>query len=447
MKFFSVLLLPLFFMVNLQAANLNTLRETGQAFSSIAKRCSPAVVFIKVEKKLSNAPVYQGIPPEFFRHFFGNPQQFQPQQSPIQIGQGTGFIISQDGYILTNNHVVSGADKILVTLNDAQELNATVVGADKHSDVAVIKIKKTGLPFLKLGDSDVLQVGEWVVAVGNPFGLSHTITAGIVSAKGRSSVGLTDYENFIQTDAAINPGNSGGPLINLDGKVVGINTAIYSRNGGYMGIGFAIPINMAKLIKNQLIDHGSVNRAYLGVLIQNITPDLADGFSLKINKGVLISNVQDNSPAKKAGLKRGDIVIKLNGKKVDKVATFRNHIALMPPKTKINLTVIRDTKKININVTLGALSGADSIVSIQSELSRFGFDVKDAKHGVVISKVISGSIAERVGLKVGMVILEVQRQDVDSVKSFKNIISKLKKDSPLMLLVGEGNSYHYVVMR
>ena len=236
---------------------------------------------------------------------------------------------------MTNNHVVGDADRVTVQLLDGREYAAEIVGTDPPTDVALIKIDADEkLPFLKLGDSDRLEVGDWVLAFGNPFGLSHTLTAGIVSAKGRSGIGLNDYENFIQTDAAINPGNSGGPLVNLDGEVVGMNTAISAAAGGYMGIGFAIPINMARDIRQQLVSHGTVTRGRLGVVIQDLTKELADAFGIEQRTGILIAQVQDDSPAQQAGLQQGDVILKMDGEPVDKVATFRNKIALTRPGTK-----------------------------------------------------------------------------------------------------------------
>jgi len=275
------------------------------------------------------------------------PRKFQ------QRGQGSGFIISKDGYILINNHVVGDADLIKVKLSDGREFKAKVIGTDPQSDVAVIKIDATNLPVLRLGDSDKLEVGEWVIAIGNPFGLSQTVTVGVVSAKGRSRIGINDYEDFIQTDAAINPGNSGGPLVNIHGEAVGMNTAIFSRSGGYMGIGFAIPINMAKAIKDQLLKKGKVTRGWLGVVIQDIDEELAKSFGLEKTEGVLIAEVSEGSPAEKAGLKQGDIILRLNGKKVDDLGELRNKIALTAPGTKVKLEVLRENKRRTIQVTIG----------------------------------------------------------------------------------------------
>ncbi|MFQ5902242.1 MAG: Do family serine endopeptidase, partial [Candidatus Binatia bacterium] len=331
LSFLSVAVLPP--PANAQKKAIENLRETGKAFAAVARKISPAVVFIKVEKTVTGGSPFSPSMPfgdEFFRHFFGEPFPYRqpPRQRQRIVGQGSGFIISSDGYIVTNNHVVGDADKVIVGLIDGREFTAKTIGTDPHTDVAVIKIEAKYLPVLPLGDSDALEVGEWVLAIGNPFGLSHTLTAGIVSAKGRSSIGITDYEDFIQTDAAINPGNSGGPLINLEGRAVGINTAIFSQTGGYMGIGFAIPINMAKSIRDQLIKHGSVTRGYLGIMIQDITPALAKTFGLDTTKGVLISEVTKGSPAGMAGLARGDVIVEFNGHPVEKVGPFHNEVAL-----------------------------------------------------------------------------------------------------------------------
>jgi serine protease Do len=299
-----------------QDSGLESLRETGKAFRSVARDVSPAVVYIQVEQQVQVRSrdqwtnPFEGSPfgEEFFRRFFGEPPRGEApdRQQRRTTGQGSGFLISADGYIMTNNHVVGDADKITVQFQDGREFEAELVGADPPTDVALIRIDaKEELPYIKLGDSDHLEVGDWVLAFGNPFGLSHTMTAGIVSAKGRSGIGLTDYENFIQTDAAINPGNSGGPLVNLDGEAIGMNTAIFSRSGGYMGIGFAIPINMAKNIYLQLAEHGKVTRGRIGVYIQDLTRELAESFEIDQRQGILVSQVMAGSAAEKGGLEQG----------------------------------------------------------------------------------------------------------------------------------------------
>jgi len=472
----SLLILVLFtHPLQAQESGIDSLRQTGKAFASVAKKVSPAVVFIQVEMTVQNQPAMEFSSPfgnggpfgeEFFRRFFGpsfprqHPgQQGQPHQAPPQqhaMGQGSGFIVSADGYILTNNHVVGDADKITVKLQDGREFTAKTIGTDPHSDVALIKIDAKGLPVLALGDSDALEVGEWVVAIGNPFGLSHTLTVGVVSAKGRSSVGLADYENFIQTDAAINPGNSGGPLVDLDGRAVGMNTAIFSRSGGYMGIGFAIPINMIKAIKKQLIETGSVTRGYLGIVIQDLTPDLAKSFGLDLHKGVLIAEVSKNSPAEHAGLKQGDVIIEFDGKAVEQVGSFRNHVALNAPGSSKPITVLRKGERRTLTVTIGRLpegeqqastSGAPqtldklglTVQSLTSDLAR-QFDLKDKK-GVVVTQVKAGSVAAMAGIRPGTVIQEVNRTAVSNAEEFLQAVAKSPKGDAILLLIREDSRF------
>ncbi len=451
-----------------QTQGLENLRETGQAFRSVAKKVSPAVVYISVEKEVSGSggPEVSPFGPfgeDFFRRFFGEPpRQQQPRQAPKKrrsSGQGSGFVISPDGYILTNNHVVADADTVKVQMENGQEYTAKIIGTDPPSDLAVIKIEQTDLPFLKLGDSENLEVGDWVLAVGNPFGLSHTLTAGIVSAKGRSGIGLNDYENFIQTDAAINPGNSGGPLVNLNGEVVGINTAIFSRSGGYMGIGFAIPVNMAKLIKNQLIEDGRVTRGRLGVYIQDINKDLAESFNLDSTKGILVSQVVDDSPAEDAGLKQGDIILELNGEEVRKVTEFRNRIALTVPGTKVTLTIQRDGDTKTIKVEIGKMDTDEQGRPMESgSLPKLGLSLQELtpelaeelgyenEQGVLVSDVEAGSNADDAGIKRGDLIVEVNRKSVSSPEQFKEVI-KESGSKHLLLLVRNGDSARYLTLK
>ncbi len=440
------------------------LKKVSKAFSEIAQKAMPAVVFIKVEKKIkvetSPFDFFFGEDP-FFRHFFGPffPFPRQPREYREK-GLGSGFIISHNGYILTNNHVVRGADKIVVRLYDKREFKAKIVGTDPNTDIALLKIDADDLPVLPLGDSDKLKVGEIVMAIGNPFGLSYTVTVGVVSAKGRSNVGITDYEDFIQTDAAINPGNSGGPLINIKGEVVGVNTAIFTKSGGYMGIGFAIPINMVKAIEKQLIEKGEVTRGYLGVMIQEMTPELKRSFGLKEDQGgVLISDVIEGSPAQKAGLKRGDVVIEFNGKKVTNVSEFRNMVALTPPGTKVTVVVIRKGKRKEFKVVLGNLKKATIILSSRTELlKKLGFSVQNLtrdlaeqfgytnEKGVLISQVVPGSPAEQAGLEPGMLIMEVNRIPVRNTKQFFKALAKSKKTGKVLLLVYNGEYTRYVLL-
>ncbi|NOQ52220.1 MAG: Do family serine endopeptidase [Desulfuromonadaceae bacterium] len=452
-----------------QDAGLKNLRETGKAFRSVAKQVSPAVVFIQVEKEaeqqsISTSPF--GNHPfgdEFFRRFFGQPpQQREPKKTKKrrETGQGSGFIISSDGYIMTNNHVVGGADRVTVQLLDGREFTAKIIGTDPPTDVALIKIEaEEKLPYLKLGNSDRLEVGDWVLAFGNPFGLSHTLTAGIVSAKGRSGIGLTDYENFIQTDAAINPGNSGGPLVNLDAEVIGMNTAIFSRSGGYMGIGFAIPINMAKTIHTQLIEHGSVTRGRLGVYIQELTKELAESFDIKQTQGILIAQVIDDSPAEDAGLKQGDVIVALDGKKVTRVASFRNKIALTRPNSKVALTIIRNGRRKSIEVTVGALDSDEKGKPVDSDkIPKLGMSLQkltaelaeqlgyEEAEGVLVTAVEAGSLAERAGLKRGDLIEEVNRQAVSEPRQVKKLIKESQKKT-ILLLVRRKDANRYLALK
>lgn len=357
---------------------------------------------------------------------------------------------------MTNNHVVGDADKVTVQLLDGREFDAEIVGTDPPTDVALIKIKADEkFPFLTLGNSDQLEVGDWVLAFGNPFGLSHTLTAGIVSAKGRSGIGLNDYENFIQTDAAINPGNSGGPLVNLDGEVVGMNTAIFSRSGGYMGIGFAIPINMAQGIRKQLVQHGSVTRGRLGVLIQDMDKNLAESFGIDQREGILVAQVMEDSPADKGGLKQGDVILELDGTKVEKVATFRNKIALTAPGTKVSLQILRDGKKDTLEVEIGAMETdakgqpvtSDSLPELGMKLQKLTADLAEqfgyeGASGVLVTAVEPGSIAARAGIKRGDLIEEVDRQEVKNSAEVKKLIKESKKKTVLLLVrQGEGSRY------
>ncbi len=471
---FTFICLP----VQSQETGIESLRETGKAFASVAKKVSPAVVNIQVEKIVTNqstqipSPFEGGVPDEFFRHFFGpnfpgqQPDQsrkFQQMPQPEQrmSGQGSGFIISHDGYILTNNHVVGGADKVTVRLEDGREFTAKTIGTDPHSDVAVIKIDAQDLPIISLGDSDVLEVGEWVVAIGNPFGLSHTLTVGVVSAKGRSNVGLADYENFIQTDAAINPGNSGGPLVDLDGNVIGMNTAIFSRSGGYMGIGFAIPVNMVRAIKDQLIIAGEVTRGYLGIVIQDLTPDLAESFGLDDQKGIIVAQVSKDSPAEKAGFKQGDVIEEFDGKAVSKVGSFRNQVAMKTPGSKHDIKIFRKGKPQTLSVTIGKLpSGELTAFGSTENLNKLGFTVQnltssiaqelglnpDAK-GVVVTQVAQGSVADRANIQAGSLIEQVNHQPVSNTIEFRSALEKTKKNGSVLLLVKNGKNASYIVLK
>lgn len=443
------------------------LRRTGKAFAKVAAEAIPAVVSVKVEKSIDVSGGVNSEHEELFEYFFGPRHRYRVPKERKQVGQGSGFIVSEDGYILSNHHVVGGADKITVTLGDGSELDAELVGSDKKSDVAVIKIDGKDHPVISLGDSDLLAIGEWAIAVGNPFGLEASVTVGVVSATGRRNLGITGaggYEDFIQTDAAINPGNSGGPLLNIEGEAIGLNTAIFSQSGGYMGIGFAIPINMAKGIKDQLVEFGKVTRGFIGIEMdpQDISSDLAELFGLKKNKGVIVTNVLENSPAEKGGIEKDDVIIELNGKEVDNFLTFRNSIAMHAPGTKIKLVVWRDGKKVKLKIEVGSQEESAALGSVSSETAReFGFEVKDidkelvekygldVEEGVVISKVIKGSSAERKRLREGVVITSVNRRRVDSVKEFNAIFDKLEKDElrVYVFIRSDGRSGYVVLNR
>jgi serine protease Do len=452
-------------------ADITALRQMGRAFSSIAEKASPAVVGIKADKvytqQYTNSPYWFFEDPffndDFFNRFFGRPRQEpqQPQQRKVvQPVQGSGFIISDDGYILTNNHLVGDAENVRVQLNDEREFKAKVIGADPDSDVALIKIEDGNLPYLKLANSDDLEVGEWVVAIGSPFGLSHTVTAGIVSAKGRSGVGITTYEDFIQTDAAINPGNSGGPLLNLNGKVVGINTAIITRSGGNMGIGLAIPINMAKVVYQQLISEGKVVRGYLGISLQDLTPELAENFGLKGYKGAIVTKVVEDSPAAKAGVEFEDVVTEFEGKAVEDSKDLMNRVAVLSPGTKVTMVAMREGKKKTFEIELGERPKPEemSVEEAPATIQDLGLDVKDLTdeladrlgyegiEGVVVVEVRRGSEAYRKGIEPGMVIMKVGRVNVKNTRDFYREIKKVKKGETVVFLVTDGQQRQFVTL-
>lgn len=437
---------------------IEQLSSLSKAFAAIARRVSPAVVYVQTETEVEmqrnpfgNDPFFKRFENDpFFKRFFQdrngspNPRKFQ------QRALGSGFIFdSKNGYIVTNNHVVRNAKKITVRLADNREFTAKIIGTDPDTDLAVIQISGANLPSVTLGDSDKLEVGNWVLAIGNPFGLSHTVTSGIISAKGRSGVGVASYENFIQTDAAINPGNSGGPLINIKGEVIGINTAIASRSGGNMGIGFAIPINMAKRISSQLIQGGKVVRGQIGVYIQDLDAELAKRFSLKEPEGVLVSEVIPDSPADKGGIKSGDIIIEFDGKKIKNGNDLRHRVANTPVGKKVMLVVIRAGKKTKLSMQIEERANIAernekpelqnsnnlgfAVQLLTPELARrLGYDEKES--GVVVSEIVPGSPASG-KLNVGDVIKEVDRIPIRSLGDYKKAMSKADKKKGVMFLV------------
>ena len=430
--------------------SIAALRQMGKAFSSIAEKASPAVARLQADRTATQERQFYRESPfgdDFFDFFF-RPRSPQRRYREPVTALGSGFIISPDGYMLTNNHMVEGADKVTVELADGRKFTAEIIGTDPVSDIAVIKIDADNLPYLELADSDTLEVGEWVLAIGNPLGFSHTVTAGIVSAKGRS-VGLAKIENFIQTDAAINRGNSGGPLLNLEGKVVGMNTAIYGATGN-IGIGFAIPVNMAKHAYKQLREGGSVERGFLGISFDDITPELAAALDLNTDtRGVLITEVIPDSAAEKAGLKSYDVIVEFEGQPVEKSNDFLNRVAMLSPDTKVEVVVLRDGKRKTYTVKLGKrppedeLTGAlptdtikelgFSVVNLTDDLAdNLGFE---GESGVVVREVESGSEAAKAGIVPGALIKEVNRQEVRNTKEFNEAIKKAMKKGKALLLI------------
>ncbi len=410
-----------------------------------------------------------GAPPQhpfyndpFFRHFFG--PDFEPNipKERREKSLGSGVVVTADGVILTNSHVVEHAEDIIVTLSDGRELEAKAVGSDPKSDVAVIKLKEPvdGLIPLPFGDSDKLRLAETVLAIGNPFGVGQTVTSGIVSAVGRANIGIVDYEDFIQTDAAINPGNSGGALINSRGELVGINTAIISRSGGYQGIGFAIPSNMARSIMDSLLEHGKVIRGWLGVMIQPLDKDIAEAMGLSDAKGVLVSDVTEESPAAEAGLLAGDVVLQVDGKDTETTGQLRNIIAGKGAGTKVRLSIVRNEERKTIKVTLGELpaeyGGTAGAVEASEELgglsvgslteeARERFEIDKDTTGVVVTDVDPGSEAFRQGLRPGDVIVEADRKPLESPKQFAEAYEGAEQR--LLLLVHRGDGTRFVVLK
>ncbi len=440
--------------------SVDVLTKTGQALAELAEAVKPAIVNVSTTRtEKINGRFNPFLNDPFFRRFFGdNPRFREAPRKRRSVSLGSGVILSSDGYILTNNHVVKNADKIKVILSDKREFTGRIIGSDPKTDLSVIKIDATGLPTLKMGNSDELRVGEIVLAVGNPFGLNQTITMGIVSAVGRANVGIADYEDFIQTDAAINPGNSGGALVNIRGELVGINTAIFSTTGGYQGIGFAIPSNMAKVVMDSLIEKGKVVRGWLGVSIQAVTPELAQQFHLEKDYGTLVADVVEDSPAEKAGLMRGDVIIEFNGKPVNEPYILRNMVAATPPGTEVFLKVIREGETEELRVTIGelpsdiqktpavfrnALKGT-SVRDLTPEIKR-RLNIPDKIRGVVVTDIEAGSPAET-ALMPGDVILEINRRAISGVEEYEAIVSKIKPGKDILLLVYRKGSTIFITI-
>jgi len=440
-------------------------RTTGRLpdFVVLSKKMKPLVVNISTTQvSEARGPHEFGNPfgeddpfNEFWRRFFGGPIPRGPQR---QRSLGSGFIIDRDGSILTNNHVVENAQKIMVRLADEQEYEAKVIGRDSKTDIAVIKIEsKKTLPAASFGDSDRLEVGEWVVAIGNPFGLDSTVTSGIVSAKGRH-IGQGPYDNFIQTDASINPGNSGGPLINLRGEVIGINTAIFSRTGGNIGIGFAIPINLVKELLPQLRGKGKVTRGYLGVLIQKVTPEIAESLGMDRARGALVANVSKEGPADKAGVKVGDVIVEFDGTEVKDSSDLPLIVARTPVEKKVKLKVLRDKREVSLNAAVGELRDEEVVASVP-EKGELGLTVQkltpqiaeslglDKTEGVVVTAVEGGSSAEEGGIRRGDVIVEINRKPVRSVEDYKKAVAGTRKGKGVLFLVRRGDSTLFLALK
>lgn len=439
--------------------------KEGAAFSDIAKVIIPTVVNISTSTTITkddspSSPFFDNPFRDLLEHFQA-PKEWKTQSL------GSGVIISDEGYIITNSHVVETADEIRVTLYDKRVYKGKIIGSDPKTDIAVIKISAENLPEIKWGDADALQVGEFVLAFGNSYGLSNTVTLGIVSALGRANVGIADYEDFIQTDAAINPGNSGGPLVNIRGELIGINTAIFSRTGGYQGIGFAVPSNMARSVLQQLIEDGQVARGWLGVTIQDIDQDLAEEFGLSELGGVLVTDIFPGSPAEAAGLKRGDVILEVNDKEVTSVVALRNMVAQSRPGSRLRLKTVRagDGIILYAHIIEQPQDSAEALPAEPEDEMRgedvlAGFRVTELtdeiakqlhlskeERGVIVVDVIPGSTGYEAGVRKGDVIQEVNRQQVKGIKDFNRLVSHVREGETLLLFINRSGSKFYIPLR
>lgn len=435
-------------------------------FVGVAKKAIPAVVSIRVKIPSSNSLFdIKGDKEEsdlfndnFWQQFFGVPRGGSRQKSQQdQMGQASGFIVSPNGYILTNNHVVADAKEITAMLVDGREFPAKVIGKDKNTDIAVLKIEAENLPHLQLGDSDELQTGQWAIAIGNPLGLQASLTVGVISATGRDNLDIATIEDFIQTDAAINRGNSGGPLLDMNGEVVGINTAIVSNQGGYMGIGFAIPSNIAQNIMDQLISNGTATRGFIGVTLQKIDQNLALAFKLEKMEGALISDISKGSPAEKSGLRQGDIVLKYNNNTIPHISSLRKAVSFMKPGSKLNLTVLRNGKILEIPIVVGTFP--ENPASLIAADNKLGFELEDitpeyaeklglkGTKGVIITQVRPGSPSYIAGIRPGAVLVAVNQKEVDTVKDVEDILKKSEEGKPILLLVKQGGFTRFVSIK
>ncbi|MEC7622201.1 MAG: Do family serine endopeptidase [Candidatus Neomarinimicrobiota bacterium] len=441
------------------------LKQFSDQFADIAEKANPAVVTILTEKKVEINQSNRSTPQEdLFRFYFNQPRQREYKSSAL----GSGVIIdAKNGYIITNNHVVEDVDEITVRLLDKSEYKASIIGKDPKSDLAVIKIKAKGLADLELGDSDNLRVGEWVIAVGSPFSanLSHTVTAGIVSAKGRGNIIQGDiYEDFIQTDAAINPGNSGGALLNSSGDLIGINTAIYSNgyfDRGNKGVGFAIPSNMVKKVMSDLIAYGEVVRSYIGVQIQPINDTAAKALDLKTRSGALVANVIEDGPADKAGIETGDVIVEFDGMMIKSVDHLRNNVSISKPNNFYNLGVIRDGRKKSFKVKLEKMPNDDKLaLNVQTEnsnelgievsnlnrLNRQEFGINSQDAGIIVTRVLSDSPSDEAGIQAGDLITRVGSRRCRTIKEFDALVKNTKRRGMLMLHIKRDGNAQYVTL-
>lgn len=454
--------------------DLKYAKSLSNVFYHVSKKITPSIVNIKSTKEIKSQrrsqifidPRSKGFFDFFGDDFFDQFNNMQENAEPqIQQGSGTGVIMDKEGHIITNNHVIEDADKIEVKLYSGQTYEAKVIGTDSYSDLAVLKIDAKDVVPAVLGDSDKVKIGEWVIAGGNPFGLDNTITTGIVSARGREISGGNKYEDYIQTDAAINPGNSGGPLVNLNGEVIGINTAIFSKNGGYMGIGFAIPSNMVKNIVDSLIKKGKVVRGWLGIGIQDLDTKLAKSFGYEGTKGALVGFVDKDGPASKYGVKQGDIILKINGKKVKNSNHLKNLVAVNEPSKDVTLTIFRDKKEIDVKVKLGELKAKDGDKIQESDSSKdnnvifekLGLTLEELtkenkknykfknENGLIVKSVKPNSVSFMAGLSKGDLIVNVNGKAINTINEFEKIIDKELKNG-IRLLIEDSQMEHYIFL-
>ena len=440
---------------------MNGMAALTTSFAPIVKNAQPAVVSIASTKVVKISSGDEGLSPLFddpmFRQFFGDGPQnrFGKPREQREQGLGSGVIVAPDGYILTNNHVINDANEIRVYTSDKRELKARIIGADPKTDIAVVKVDAKNLPTLPFADSSQAQVGDIVLAIGNPFGVGQTVTMGIISATGRGNLGIEDYEDFIQTDAAINPGNSGGALINASGQLIGVNTAILSRAGGNQGVGFAVPANLARTVMNQLLKDGKVVRGYLGVMIQPVTPEIAKAFNLPDARGALVGEVTPDGPAARAGLAQGDVIIELNGVRVDDNRELRLKIGQLAPGSAIRLKLLRDGNPREVNITLGELPNEKevandgkpesdspdglSVENLTPQIAR-QLELQSNASGVVVTGVQDGSRADDAGLRRGDVIQQVNRQPINNVAEFERAMKQAGDKSTLLLVNRNGHT-------